>query len=317
MGCYVSSTKNDDQNNFGSKAPQNQEIIVDKITNNGKITNDDKINIHKIADNTDNKYEKINNNNNNKDEKRDIIGIKFISVDQSVNCLISCRISNYFLEVEKKLYKKYPYLMQKSLLFLVNGYIIDKTITIEENKIPHGCIILIIENEEEDEREKSLDNKEKRILLHFMSSDSIINFELNVTYKPSDKFILVVEKLYNKYPDLRDKNIIFIADGNVIDIFATIQKNKIKNESSILIVEMERIILLRFVSGDQRLNTTLGIPCNPSDKFTVVEERLYEEFPFLKGRDNFFISSGKLIDRNETLKENGIEDDSTICINVL
>ena len=249
MGCSVSSTKNDDQNNFGSKAPQNQEIIFDKITNNDKVNNNDKININKIADNTDNKYEKINNNNNNKDKKRDIIGIKFISLDQSVDCLISCRISNYFLEVEKKLYKKYPHLMKKSLLFLMNGYIIDKTITIEENKITHGSIILIVENEEEeDEREKSLDNKAKKILLHFMSSDSIINFDLNVTYKPSDKFILVVEKLYNKYPDLRDKNIIFIADGNVIDIFATIQKNKIKNEATVLIVEMERIILLRFVS---------------------------------------------------------------------
>ena len=315
-----SSTKeqkgNNNKNNnitipYDSSTYQKQEIQNNKIYNNDKIDNNAKINKNKIEN-----KEKINKNNNDinkKEAKNKIIGIKFLSMDQTIDYILTCNTADFFREVEKKLYIEFSQLVNKNIHFAFNGNIINRDLTIGDNKIKHGSCILIIENDYEENTEPS-DNEQRTILLHFISSDQEININLNISYKLSDKFMIVVNKLYKDFPYLKDRNIIFMASGNVIDITASFQKNKIINETTILIVEMEKIILLHFISTDQEVNFHCDIACTSSDTFEIVEDKFYKEFPQYKGKDIFFLMGGYKMKRNATLKENRIEDNSVILI---
>ena len=126
-----------------------------------------------------------------------------------------------------------------------------------------------------------------------------------------------MNRLYEEFRDLKNRNIYFTANGNLINITASFQKNKIKNEASILIVEMEKIILLRFISMDQAINIDLNIPCTSSDDFEIILERLYSEFPDLKSKTTHFLMDGNIINKNATLGKNKIKDNCKILIYVI
>ena len=102
-------------------------------------------------------------------------------------------------------------------------------------------------NEERNRNQKLMDelkkerkrNKElteasgENIAVNFRSSDQTINYP--IAGKNSDKFSILEEKLKCEYPELKNKSIYFIANGNIIDRDATLEQNKIKSGSAILI----------------------------------------------------------------------------------
>ena len=47
------------------------------------------------------------------------------------------------------------------------------------------------------------------------------------------------------------------------------------------------ICLIQFLSGDQRVN--MFITCKISDNFSVLEEKLYADFPNLKNKNMIFL----------------------------
>ena len=59
--------------------------------------------------------------------------------------------------------------------------------------------------------------------------------------KKTDKLSKIKQKLYQEllqeFPKLKNKNLYFICNGNVIDKSLTFEQNKIKNGSTILIEE--------------------------------------------------------------------------------
>ena len=67
--------------------------------------------------------------------------------------------------------------------------------------------------------------------IQFLSGDQHVN--IPITCKVKDKFSVLEEKLYADFPDLKNKNIIFLAKGNVINRAATLEENKIKNDTNI------------------------------------------------------------------------------------
>ena len=71
------------------------------------------------------------------------IAVIFISLDQNINYPITCNNLETFSSVEEKLYKEFPKLKKKDVYFLSNGIVIDRKITLEQNKIKGGSIILI------------------------------------------------------------------------------------------------------------------------------------------------------------------------------
>ena len=71
------------------------------------------------------------------------------------------------------------------------------------------------------------------IAVNFMSSDQLINYPIGGL--KTDNFSTIEEKLFNEFPELRNKSIYFITNGNIIDRTATLEQNNIKSGNSILI----------------------------------------------------------------------------------
>ena len=70
--------------------------------------------------------------------------------------------------------------------------------------------------------------------VYFTSSDKRINFAIPcVKY---NTFAEVEEKLYKEYPEFRETNNIFIANGNQVLRFKTIQDNKIGNGKPVMLL---------------------------------------------------------------------------------
>ena len=70
--------------------------------------------------------------------------------------------------------------------------------------------------------------------VYFTSSDQRINFAIPcVKY---NTFAEVEEKLYKEYPEFRETNNIFIANGNQVLRFKTIEENKIGNGKPVMLI---------------------------------------------------------------------------------
>ena len=76
-----------------------------------------------------------------------IIAINFKSLNYNINYPMACKKTDIFSKIEKKLYHEFPILKSKQLYFVTNGNVIDKSLTIEQNKIKSGNTILINEIE--------------------------------------------------------------------------------------------------------------------------------------------------------------------------
>ena len=201
---------------------------------------------------------------------RNKINVKFISVDQKTKLSISCDDSDLFCDIEDILYKKAPEL-KNEYYFICNGNVVDNSLTFFENGIKNGNIILIndVETEEEMESEESEESEDEEcygigdeetgygygykdkikksktyikknknlIAVVFTSSDQKINYA--VSCYPGDLFSTVETKLVLEHPELKNKNMAFICNGQVPNRYATLEENKIKNGSVIMVLELE------------------------------------------------------------------------------
>ena len=78
------------------------------------------------------------------------------------------------------------------------------------------------------------------------------------------------------------------------------------------ILKGEKLISLIFMSYNQEIH--YSIICKDSDKFTNVENLLYDEFPKFRETENFFVSEGNKINKYKTLKENNLKNGSIIML---
>ena len=77
------------------------------------------------------------------------------------------------------------------------------------------------------------ENKDKKCVILFISSDQIINFPISGNIK--DNFRDFEEKLFTQFPALRNKNLFFLANGSIINRNETLENNRIENDTTILI----------------------------------------------------------------------------------
>ena len=75
----------------------------------------------------------------------------------------------------------------------------------------------------------------------------------------------------------------------------------------------DEVMAINFTSVDQTINYC--IPCKKSDKFYIIENKLYEEYPQYKNKQVYFTGNGILIDKNKTLEENKIKSGDMIIVN--
>ena len=87
--------------------------------------------------------------------------------------------------------------------------------------------------EKQNENESSYP-KGNPFAINFTSADQLIHYPM-VCYD-SDNFSKIEEELFTEFPELKKKkNLYYIANGGIVDRSATIEKNKIKKGTNILI----------------------------------------------------------------------------------
>ena len=61
------------------------------------------------------------------------------------------------------------------------------------------------------------------------------NIHYPISCQDSDSFSKIESKLFEEFPELKSKNIYYLAKGNKVDKTATLRQNKIENGDTILI----------------------------------------------------------------------------------
>ena len=85
--------------------------------------------------------------------------------------------------------------------------------------------------------EKIKSPEKDKCIIQFISTDQLVN--VLITCKITDNFSLLEEKLYADFPELKNKNIYFFANGSIINRTASLKENNIKNDTSVIISEIE------------------------------------------------------------------------------
>ena len=67
----------------------------------------------------------------------------------------------------------------------------------------------------------------------------------------------------------------------------------------------EEILPVIFISGDQKVH--YSVICKNSEKFNLIENRLYDAYPQYKENENIFTVNGAKVIKSNTLKENKIK----------
>jgi len=108
--------------------------------------------------------------------------------------------------------------------------------SIPEENINYGILIgeIVKEFEQNIKPRKQIKDESKKCLVLFKSTDQLINCPISGYI--NDDFKDFEEKLFKNFPDLRYKNIFFLANGSKVDKNKTLEDNKIKNDVTILIV---------------------------------------------------------------------------------
>ena len=81
---------------------------------------------------------------------------------------------------------------------------------------------------------KELFSKDQMMVVNFISMDQRVHYAVPCIY--NNTFAEVEEKLYKKYPEYRETNNQFLANGREILRFKTIKENKIGNGFPVTLV---------------------------------------------------------------------------------
>ena len=72
-----------------------------------------------------------------------LFAIKIISVNQEINFCIIAKNTEYFSKLELSLYEKYPKYRETENFFIVGGRRVNKSKTLEDNKIKNNDVITL------------------------------------------------------------------------------------------------------------------------------------------------------------------------------
>ena len=121
-----------------------------KINDNNKNNQNEIISLMKKLEIKEDEIKKLKSIiPNDLKEGEKLLPLIFVSRDQKIHYSIICKDTDKFNYIENKLYDIYPQYQENENYFTVNGYKINKTKTIQENKIKYSDIIMLIPYESE------------------------------------------------------------------------------------------------------------------------------------------------------------------------
>ena len=227
-----------------------------------------------------------------------------------INAYNSNKYENYFINQNND---------EKNENKQINSYISNKNENENENKY----INFYNNNKNENKKTTYNINEDKYIISYnsninenkYKRSNSNVNekkyFKYYTSYKKNSSNINSKQdnnennykKLMNELAEERKKNLKLIEELNL-------EKDKVKELADI----ENQILAINFISVDQKVHYPMA--CKKDDKFSQIEEKLFNEYPNYKNCNTFFTTNGKIIDREKTLKENGIKTGDTIILNL-
>ena len=129
------------------------------------------------------------------------------------------------------------------------------------------------------------------IFIFDQNADNPLNRELIEDYRNNrSEFNRKAKEYTEKYAEIYEPNIF-------------------KNEQE---KEINKFISVIFTSTDQKVH--YSIVCQLEDNFSIIEQRLYEEYPEYKNLENNFIAKGNVIEKNKSLKKNNISNSDVITL---
>ena len=81
------------------------------------------------------------------------------------------------------------------------------------------------------------------------------------------------------------------------------------------LLEDEKLMSIILTSADEKINYSMI--CKSKDKFNIIENKFYEEFPEYIETENHFMLRGKKINKYKTLEDNKINNNDIIHINII
>ena len=183
-------------------------------------------------------------------------------------------------------------------------------------------------------QEKYINNKTKELEEENVSLktkleqvNNLLLKEKKITYQLSDRIKILEGQLKiekNKVSELTGKNNEVQKLRNSVDNKDNLLKlmdkllskeeeiQEMKSRYPFELLKGEKLISLIFISYNQEIHYSLI--CKDSDKFTNVENLLYDEFPKFRETENYFISEGNKINKYKTLKENNLKNGSIVML---
>ena len=282
------------------------------------------------------------------------IWVQFFTPDKKLNHLLHCSISNKIGQYINKLVEINPKLLNKKLIFLYNGKILNEYKSFQENQIKDRDKICVTYQE----INNNMVDMNDIMSVNFISCDQSINY--NVPCLKSDKFKKCKEKLLKEYPQI-NKKIYFLANGLIIDENLTMIENKIKSGDNILIninyidndnddinmppvqagsllqplppgslfpvrdessnvyfpyqpIASQQLEMIKIYFKSNDGNIDYSLHCKKNTLLKKCEEKIFNKYPYLKAKNPIYLFAGNALDKNKNLKYNGIKSGDTILI---
>ena len=144
-------------------------------------------------------------------------------------------------------------------------------------------------------------------------------FGININENNKNEIIEINELLNNEFKNFYDsQNIIKDKDNSNKDIIIKELNNEIDKLNEKLsrypfeLSKGEKLISVIFTSSDQ--NMFYSIICKNTQKFTELEEKLYNDYPEYSKSNNYFIINGNRVNKNKSLDENKIRNSDIIIL---
>lgn len=209
------------------KKPELKNINFYFIVNGNKLDEEKTIKENNIGNGNfilliKNNESMLNNNFSN------MIAIIIKSLEPQFELPFACKRSDRFSTILEKLYKQRPECRDQNKELTIENRVIDPYLTLEENDINDGNIIDYKIKEEE--REEVEDPNEISVI--FRNA----RFKYPLICNKKDIF----KDLKNKFlikKQYKNKNVCFIANGNVIDTMKSIEENNIKDSDNIFVID--------------------------------------------------------------------------------
>ena len=295
----------------------------------------------------------INNNSSNIQNPLTNVNIwvRFFTQDKILDVSFQCSISNKIGQYINKLVEINPKLLNKKLIFLYNGRILDEYKSFKENQIKNKDEICVTYQE----INNNLVDMNDIMSVNFISGDQSINY--NVPCLKSDKFKKCKEKLLKEFPQMNTKKNYFMANGLLIDENKTMIENKIKSGDNILIninddndnddinippvqtgsilqfppgsmvpvqdensnvyvpyqpIASQQLEMMKINFIDIDQNIDYSLSCNKDTLLKKCEEKLFNKYPYLKSKNLYYLCNERILDRNKSLKYNRIKSGDKI-----